>query len=136
MVESVIFPVNYESIVNKVMKLNIIENYGHPILCDQDIEFDESRGYEVMVYGWTMFCDEVGPFEDIYVSGFKIHICGNLYDTENGLGYIGYIAKIDNKYYPVIYEWAERTRIKYPGQEKFSINKFDAYYYYESLDMC
>jgi len=134
MSSSVVYPVYYQSILGKVMGLDILEDYGHPVGETHDEEFDISRGYTAGVYGWRMFCDEIGPFEDNPCYGSKI--VGNLYDAENGLGYIGYIAEIDGKSYPIIHKWAERTRIRFPGKGQYEIDKHDAIYYYESLDMC
>jgi hypothetical protein len=129
-----VFPFNYQTIVSQVMKLDTLEDYGHPNVQNKDTEFDESRGYTVGVHGWSMFCDEIGPFEDnpYYLS----KIVGNLYDAENGLGYIGYISEIDEKPYPIIHSWAMRTRLNHPKKGKYDIDKTDAIYYYESLDMC
>ncbi|MBV68134.1 MAG: hypothetical protein CMG26_07255 [Candidatus Marinimicrobia bacterium] len=129
-----VFPVNYQSIVNQVMELDILEDYGHLNIQSKDTEFDESRGYTACVFGWSMFCDEIGPFEDNPCYGSKI--VGNLYDAENGLGYIGYISEVDGKPYPIIHSWAMRTRLKHPEKGKFDIDKHDAIYYYESLDIC
>jgi len=129
-----VFPFNYQTIVSQVMKLDTLEDYGHPVYENQTEEFDESRGHTVGVYGWSMFCDEIGPFEDNPCYGSEIR--GNLYDAENGLGYIGYIAEIDEKPYPIIHSWAMRTRLNHPQKGKYDIDKTDAIYYYESLDMC
>ena len=130
-----VFPVNYQSIVSQVMELDTLEDYGH-LNIQKDNEFDESRGYTARVHGWSMFYDELGPFEDNPFYGSKI--VGNLYDAEDGLGYIGYMVEIDEKPYPIIHSWAMRTRLKHPqrGKGKFEINKTDAIYYYEHLDMC
>lgn len=132
----VVYPVDYQSIVGQVMGLDILEDYGHPVGQNQDEEFDISRGYTAGVHGWSMFCDEKGPFEDNPCYGSKI--VGNLYDAEDGLGYIGYIVEMDGKPYPIIHSWAMQTRLKHPqrGKGKFEINKTDAIYYYEHLDMC
>lgn len=128
-------PVNYRTIARQVMDLDILEDYGHPVYENQTEEFDESRGYTAGVHGWSMFCDEIGPFEDNPCYGSKI--VGNLYDAEDGLGYIGYMVQMDGKTYPIIHSWAIRTRLKHPkGKGKFEINKTDAIYYYEHLDMC
>lgn len=129
-----VFPVDYQSIVDQVMGLDTLEDYGHLNNQSKDTEFDESRGYTARVYGWNMFCDEIGPFEDNPCYGSKI--IGNLYDAENGLGYIGYISEVNRKPYPIIHTWAMRTRLEHPGKGKFDIDKHDAIYYYESLDIC
>lgn len=135
MSSSVVYPIDYQSIVGQVMELDILEDYGHPVGQNQDEEFDISRGYTAGVHGWSMFCDEKGPFEDNSCYGSKI--MGNLYDAEDGLGYIGYMVEMDGKLYPIIHSWAMRTRLKHPqrGKGKFEINKTDAFYYYEHLDM-
>jgi hypothetical protein len=150
----VVFPVDYQTIVSQVMdpefhnkihyapalwsstpyynKLRAIkglEDYGHPVGQNKGTEFDESRGYTAEVYGWKMFCDEMGPFEEP-------HYLGNLYDAENGLGYIGYITEIGGKPYPTIHHWAERTRIRFPGKGRYEIDKTEAIYDYESSQMC
>ena len=130
----VVFPVDYQSIVGQVIGLDILEDYGHPVGENQDEEFDISRGYTAGVYGWSMFCDEMGPFEDNPCYGSKI--VGNLYDAENGLGYIGYIAEMDGKPYPIIHHWAERTRIRFPGKGRYEIDKTEVIYDYESSQMC
>ena len=129
-----VFPVDYQTIMSQIMGLDILEDYGHPVGQNQAEEFDISRGYTAGVHGWSMFCDEIGPFEDNPYYGFKI--VGNLYDAENGLGYIGYMAHTDGKHYPIIHSWAMRTRLKHPVKGKFEIDNTDAIYYYESLDMC
>lgn len=134
MSSQVVYPVDYPSIVGQVMELDILEDHGHLNYRKGDEEFDESRGYTAGVHGWSMFCDEIGHFEDNPCYGSKI--VGNLYDAENGLGYIGYIAEMDGKPYPIIHSWAMRTRLNHPGKNKFGIDKTDAIYYYESLDMC
>lgn len=127
-------PVNYRTIARQVMDLDTLEDYGPPVYENQTEEFDESRGYTAGVHGWSMFCDEIGPFEDNPCYGSKI--VGNLYDSEDGLGYIGYMIEMDGKPYPIIHSWAMRTRLKHPHKGKFGINKTDAIYYYESIDMC
>lgn len=129
-----VFPVDYQGIVSQVMRLTTLEDYGHPVYENQTEEFDESRGYTAGVYGWSMFCDEMGPFEDNPFYGSKI--VGNLYDAENGLGYIGYMSEINGKPYPIIHRWAIQTRLNHPKKGKYDIDKTDAIYYYESLDMC
>ena len=116
------------------MGMDTLEDYGHWNIQSKDTECDESRGYTAGVHGWIMFCDEIGPFEDNPCYGSKI--VGNLYDAENGLGYIGYISEVDGKPYPIIHSWAMRTRLKHPVKGKFEIDKHDAIYYYESLDIC
>jgi len=134
MSSSVVYPVDYPNIAKQIMERDILEDYGYPVSQSSDEEFDLSRGYTAEVYGWKMFCDEIGPFEDNPCYGSKI--VGNLYDAENGLGYIGYITEIDGKPYPIIHNWAERTRIRFPGKGRYEIDKHDAIYYYESLDIC
>jgi len=126
----VVFPVDYQTIVSQVLDTGkgAPEDYGHPVDQNQDEEFDESRGYTAEVYGWKMFCDEIGPFEEP-------HYSGNLYDAENGLGYIGYIAEMDGKPYPIIHHWAERTRIRFPGKGRYEIDKTEVIYDYESSQM-
>lgn len=133
MAATTVSPVNYRTIARQVMDLDILEDYGHPVYENQTEEFDESRGYTAGVHGWSMFCDEIGPFEDNPYYGFKI--VGNLYDAENGLGYIGYMVSTDGKHYPIIHSWAMRTRLNHPEKNKFEIDKTDAIYYYEHLDM-
>ena len=130
----VVYPLDYQSIVGQVMELDILEDHGHLNYQKVDEEFDESRGYTVGVHGWSMFCDEIGHFEDNSYYGSKI--VGNLYDAENGLGYIGYISEVDGKPYPIIHSWAMRTRLNYPEKGKFKIDKTIAIYEYETLDMC
>ena len=104
-----------------------LEDYGHLNYRKRGEEFDPSRGYTVSVYGWKMFCDEVGPFEE---NTYR----GNLYDAENGLGYIGYMSEMDGKPYPIIHHWATRTRLDHPrGKGRFAIDKMDAIHYYESV---
>jgi hypothetical protein len=159
MSQSVVLPVDYQSIVSQVMdpdfhnkmpywqicthhtsprghyqkKLQAkrdLEDYGHLNYRKPTEEFDESRGYTACVFGWKMFCDVVGPFE-------KNDCCGNLYDGENSLGYIGYMRSINGKPYPIIHDWAMRTRLihNYPRLGKFAIDKTDAIYEYESSHM-
>lgn len=130
----VVYPVDYQSIVGQVMEIDILEDHGHLNYRNVDKEFDESRGYTAGVYGWSMFCDEIGPFEDNPCYGSKI--VSNLYDAENGLGYIGYISEVDGKPYPIIHSWATRTRLNHPKKGKFKIDKTIAIYEYETLDMC
>jgi hypothetical protein len=115
----------------KLMAKKDLEDYGHLNYRKRNEEFDGTRGYTVSVFGWKMFCDEIGPFEDKDCTG-------NLYDAENGLGYVGYISRINGKLYPVVHCWAKRTRLNHPDSQldKFSIDKTDAIYRYESLDMC
>ena len=156
MSQIVLYPVDYQSIVSQVMDPDFhnktpywqlctrhvsprghyqkksrakrdLEDYGHLNYRKTTEEFDESRGYTACVFGWKMFCDEVGPFEDN--DG-----CGNLYDAENGLGYIGYICNVNGKPYPIIHHWAMRTRLDHthPTLGKFAIDKTDAFYEYES----
>jgi hypothetical protein len=134
-----ILPDDYQSVVSQVMDPYFqaredLEDYGHLNYWKRGEEFDLSRGYTVLAYGWSMFCDEVGPFEGNTCRGSKI--VGNLYDAENGLGYIGYISEVDGKPYPIIHTWAMRTRLEHPRKGRFGIDKTDAIYYYESLDMC
>lgn len=120
---TVVYPVNHKSIVEQVMDMD----FHNKIPRGQ--EFDESRGYTVEVYGWSMFCD------DTCRSDNKGKISsGNLYDTENGLGYVGCLSLVNGKPYPVIDYWAMRTRINYPPLDRFKIDKTDAIYTYESKD--
>lgn len=119
---TVVYPVDRKSIVEQVMD----PDFRNKILHRR--EFDESRGYSVEVHGWRMFCDG-------RKSSFKEKISdGNLYDVENGLGYIGYLSVVNGKPYPVIDYWAMRTRIDYPPLGRFKIDKTDAIYRYESKD--
>jgi len=155
----VVFPVDYQSIVSQVMDPDFhnktpywllctrhvsprghyqkksqgkrdLEDYGHLNYRKTTEEFDESRGYTACVFGWKMFCDELCPFEDN-------DCCGNLYDAENGMGYIGYICNVNGKPYPIVHQWAMRTRLNHglTTVERFAIDKSDAVYRYESLDM-
>ena len=107
-----------------------LEDYdGHLNYRNREEEFDLSRGYTAGIHGWNMFCDEVGPFEDIPRNATKI--LGNLYDMENGLGYIGFMAEINGKPCPIIHYWATLTRLNHPKKGKFGIDKTDAIYDFE-----
>jgi len=134
-----IFPVDYKRLTDIVMALPLtqcvepeLEPFGHPIREDHESEFDEKRGIFADVYGWKIFWDKVGTFQPEY-----LYNLGHIYDAENGLGYIGDMINVDGKPCPFILTWAMRTRLKHPRKEgKFKIDKTDAIYYYESLDMC
>ncbi len=116
----VVYPVGYKSIVEQVMDRDFRKKIIHQV--------EQYEGYGVEVHGWRMFCDGKS-------SSFKGKISdGNLYDVENGLGYIGYLSVVNGKPYPVIDYWAMRTRIDYPPLARFKIDKTDAIYRYESKD--
>ena len=115
---TVVYPVDRKSIVEQVMD---------PDFHNKILRWRESRGYTVEVFGWGMFCDEIGPFKEK-------NSTGDLYDEENGLGYVGYLSVVNGKPYPIIDYWAMRTRIDYPPFDRFKIDKTDAIYRYESKD--
>jgi len=46
------------------------------------------------------------------------------------------MSEINGKPYPIIHRWAMQTRLNHPQKSKYDIDKTDAIYYYESLDMC
>ena len=132
-----LYPVDYERFTDKMMSLPLplyvepeLELYGHPISKNQVTEFNEKRGDYISVHGWRLFWDKVGTHQPHY-----LYNRGHLYDAENGLGYIGDMITVDGKPYPSIKCWAMRTRLKYPNKGKYEIDKTDAIYYYESLDL-
>ena len=133
-----IFPVDYERFTDKMMSLPLplyvepeLELYGHPIGKNLKTEFNEKRGDYISAYGWRLFWDKVGTHQPHY-----LYNRGYLYDAENGLGYVGKMITVSGKPYPSIECWAMRTRLNHPDRSKYEIDKNDAIYYYESLDMC
>ena len=124
---NVLFPVNYKKITDIVMGKRL-EDFGHHVNEKSGEEFDKTRGYTMEAYGWKMFCDDVGPFA-------KPYYIGNIYDAENGWGYIGDMISINGRPHPNIHSWAARTRIEFLGRGKFKIDKTEAIYDYESMDL-
>ncbi len=125
-----LFPVGYKSIVSRVMDpffKEEIEYRGHPEYNNQKTEFNEIRGIFISVYGFKVFWDQVGEWHPDYIRDR-----GNLYDAENGLGYIGTMVDVGGKPTPVLDSWAMRTRLESPGVGKYVIDKTKAIYEYES----
>ena len=79
-------------------------------------------------FGWKTFCDTVGPFAEP-------HYVGNIYDAENGWGYVGNMVLCNGKHFPIFHCWAMRKRLEWPGRGRYEIDKIDAIYDYESLDL-
>ena len=150
-----LFPVDYQSITSLVMdpdfnnktpyrihtthkekKGSDLEDYGHPIYQHQTEEFNEDRGEYISAYGWKLFWDKTGPFKncnDIHLGNLDVTSIGNLYDAENGLGYIGgMLLNWNGEPFPNIHYWASRTRLNHPSKGKYEIDKTEAIYYYES----
>ena len=133
-----LFPVDYKRIIDVVMSLPIypediepgLELYGHPICEGQTTEFNEKRGIFIQVNGWKLFWDKVGTYQPHYLCNQ-----GHIYDTENGLGYIGDMITVNGKPFPNIEAWAMMTRLEHPNRGRYEINKTDAIYHYESLNM-
>ena len=133
-----VFPIDYEKFTYKMMTLPLpgdvdygTELFGHKVHENQKTEFNEKRGQFISVFGWRVFWDKVGTHQPHY-----LYNRGHLYDTENGLGYIGdMITGVDGKPFPKIKHWALRTRLNHPKKGMNGIDKTDAIYYYESLDM-
>lgn len=124
---TVLFPVNQVKITDIVMSSRL-EDFGHPVDEKTGQEFDMNRGYTMCAFGWSTFCDTVGPFAEPYY-------IGNIYDAENGWGYIGNMITVNGKHYPRFHSWAMRKRLEFPGRGRFEIDKIDAIYDYESLDL-
>lgn len=122
-----LFPVGQKNITDIVMGSRL-EDFGHPVDEKRGEEFDMTRGYTMEAYGWKTFCDTVGPFAEP-------HYIGNIYDAENGWGYIGAMISINGRPHPKFHSWAMRKRLEFPGRGMFEIDKIDATYYYESLDL-
>ena len=135
-----LFPVDYnenltdlvmESHTNKIIQHSDLELYGHPVITNQKTEFNEKRGDYVSAYGWRLFWDKVGIHQPHY-----LYNRGYLYDAENGLGYVGEMITVNGKTQPSICSWAFSFRLRHPTKGIHGIDKTDAIYYYESLDMC
>ena len=136
---SVIFPVDYSELTDLVMESHTnkniqhvgLEEYGHPVVKNQKTEFNEKRGDFITVYGWRLFWDKVGTYQPYY-----LYNRGYLYDAENGLGYVGKMVTVNGEPHPSICRWAaSRFRLKHPTKGIYGIDKTDAIYEYESLDM-
>ena len=152
-----LFPVDYQSITSLVMdpdfnnktpyrihamhkekKGSDLEDYGHPIYQHQTEEFNEDRGEYITAYGWKLFWDRTGPFKDcndLHLGNLDVTSIGNLYDAENGLGYIGVMIDVGDKPIPVLDYWAMRTRLESPGIGRYVIDKTKAIYEYESTQL-
>lgn len=123
----ILFPMNYKKITDIVMGTRL-EDYGHPVDETSGEEFDMTRGYTMSAFGWKTFCDTVGPFAEP-------HYVGNIYDAENGWGYVGNMVLCNGKHFPIFHCWAMRKRLEWPGRGRYEIDKIDAIYDYESLDL-
>ena len=127
-----LFPVGYQSLVGQVMKSSILngEYRAHPEWKNQKSEFNEIRGIFINVYGWRIFWDKVGEYQP-----YSLLNRGYLYDAENGLGYIGVMVDVGGKPIPVLDSWAMNTRLESPGIGKYVIDKTNAIYEYESIQL-
>ena len=106
------------------------EYRAHPEWSNQKTEFNEIRGIFISVDGWRMFWDQVGGCQPYSISNR-----GYLYDAENGLGYIGIMVEVGGKPIPVLDYWAMNTRFESPGIGKYVIDKTNAIYEYESIQL-
>ena len=124
---TMLFPVNHKNITDIVIGSRL-EDFGHPVDETSGEEFDMTRGYTMSAFGWSTFCDTVGPFA-------SPDSVGNIYDAENGWGYVGDMVLCNGKYFPIFHCWAMRKRLEWPGRGRYEIDKIDAIYEYESLDL-
>ena len=147
-----LFPVDYQSITSLVMDPDfnnktpyrihathrgetgsVLEDYGHPIYQHQTAEFNEDRGEYISAYGWKLFWDRTGNNTiDCTDTSLAVTSIGNIYDAENGLGYVGQMLNLGGKPFPNIDYWATTTRLAHPSKGKYEIDKTEAIYYYES----